>query len=321
MRQTLLRLCLALGLAGVCVGSAWLASRIALQRSAAASLPVDLRSELEADYHGEDMPPRLPPLERTVSEQAREDEVQLATRFSREDLDFVPVFSTLPDWQAVPTPVWVLTPAATGPAEGTLGDSMPTPGSESDPEGSSPPSSVVKKAFVRFGPYPDADTYIAEGTSNTNYSGAEALHVSNTAGRRERALIAISLPGSIESSGVEQAALHIYMGSSAGPDEPVTVHRVTAPWELSTATWESVSGGRFDAGAVASIDTESVGWKVLDITPLVQGWLEGSFRNYGIILTAPAAAVDSTATFHGSNHPDPLLRPWLEVSFRTASDS
>lgn len=321
MQQTLLRLCLALGLAGICVGSAWFASRLALQRSAAGSLPVDLRSELEVDYGREDSLPRLPPLEHRVSEQAREDEAQLATRFSREDLDFVPVFSTLPDWQAVPTPAWLLTPPATGPAEGPLRDSTATPRLESTPERSSPSGSAMEKVVVRFGPYPDADTYIAEEASNTNYSGTDELHVSNTAGRRERALITIRLPGLIESSGLERAVLHIYMGSSIGPGEPVTVHHVTAPWEPSTATWESVSGGRFNADQVASIDTESVGWKELDITPLVRVWLEGSFQNYGIILAAPAVAVDSIATFHSSNYPDPLLRPWLEVSFSAASDS
>lgn len=321
MRRTLLGLCLALGLASICVGSAWLASRLALQRSAAGSLPVDLRSELEVNYRREDASPHLPPLERGVSEQAREDEVQLAVQFSWEDLDFVPVFSTLPDWQAVPTPAWLLTPAATGPAEGPPGNSTPTPRPESTAQRLPPPGSARNRVVARFGPYPDPDTYIAEEARNTNYSGADELRVSNTVGHRERVLIAIRLSGLIRSGTLERAVLHICMASSVGPGEPVTAHRVTAPWDPSTATWESVSGGRFDAAAATTIDTESAGWKVLDITPLVQAWLEGSSESYGVILTAPAAAEDIIATFHGSNYPDPLLRPWLEVSFIAASDS
>ena len=321
MRRTLLGLCLVLGLASICVGSAWLASRLALERLAAGSLPVDLRSELAVDYRREDTPSYLPALEPSVSEQAREDEAQLAVQFSWEDLDFVPVFSSLPDWQAVPTPIRLLTPAATGPAEEPPGDSTPTPCPESTAERSPPPSSARNSFVARFGPYPDADTYIGEESGNTNYAGADEMHVSNTIGRRERILIAISPAGLVRSGTLERAVLHIYMASSVGTGEPVTVHRVTAPWDPTTATWESVLGGRFDAAAATSVDTESTGWKVLDITPLMQEWLEGSSQNYGIILTAPAAGGDIIATFCGSNHPDPLLRPWLAVSFIAPSDS
>jgi hypothetical protein len=287
---------------------------------AAGSLPVDLRSGLEADYHPEDAPSHLPALEPSVSQQAREDEAQLATQFSWEDLEFVPVFSSLPDWQVVPTPSRLLTPAATGPAEEPPGDSTPTPSPESTAEPSPPPGSPRNSSAVRFGPHPDADTYIAEEAKNTNYAAADEMYVSNTIGRRERILIAISPAGLIRAGTLERAVLHIYMGSSAGTGEPVTVNRVTAPWDATTATWESVLGGRFDEAAATSIDTESAGWKALDITPLMREWLEGSSKNYGVILTASAAGGDTTATFYGSNHPDPLLRPWLEVTFTAPGD-
>lgn len=321
MRRTLLGLCLVLGLASICVASAWLGSRLALERLEAGSLPVDLRSELDADYRPEDAPSHLPPLEPSVSEQAREDEAQLAVQFSWEDLYFVPVFSSLPDWQAVPTPIQLLTPAATGPAAELPEDSTPTPPPESTPEPSPRPGSSSNSFVARFGPYPDADTYIAEESQHTNCASADELPVSNTTGHRERILIAMSPAGLVRSGTLERAVLHIYMASSVGTGEPVMVHRVTAPWDPAAATWESVSGGRFDATAATSIDSESVGWKALDITPLMREWLEGSSQNYGVILTAAAAGEDITATFYGSNHPDPLLRPWLEVSFTVPGGS
>jgi len=321
MRRVLLGLCLVLGLASICVGSVWLASSLALEHLAAGSLPVDLRSELEADYHLEDASSYLPALEPSVSEQAREDEAQLAVQFSWEDLEFVPVFSSLPDWQAVPTPARLLTPAATAPAEEPPGDSTPAPRPESTPERPPPPGSPRSSFVARFGPYPDADTYIAEDAPHTNYAAAGEMYVSNTIGGRERILIAVSPAGLIGSGTLERAVLHIYMASSVGTGEPATVNRVTAPWDPTTATWESVLGGRFDAAAATSIDTKSAAWKVVDITPLMREWLEGSSKNYGVILTAPAAGGDINATFYGSNYSDPLLRPWLEVSFITPSDS
>jgi len=321
MPRVLLGLCLVLGLASICVGSVWLASSLALEHLAAGSLPVDLKSELEADYHREDAPSYLPALEPSVSEQAREDEAQLAIQFSWEDLEFIPVFSSLPDWQAVPTPVQLLTPAATAPAEEPPGDSTPTPRPESTAERSPPPGSPRSSFIARFGPYPDADTYIAEEAGHTNYVAAGEMYVSNTIGHRERILIGVSPAGIIGSGTLEHAVLHIYMASSVGTGEMVTVNRVTAQWDPTTATWESVLGGRFDAAAATSIDTKSTGWKALDITPLMREWLEGASKNYGVILTAPAAGGDINATFYGSNYPDPLLRPWLEVSFIAPGDS
>jgi hypothetical protein len=316
MRRTLLGVCLVLGLASICVGSAWLGSRLALDHLAArGTLPVDLRSELEANYRGEEAPSYLPALEPGVSEQAREDEAQLAIQFSWADLEFVPVFSSQPDWQAVPTPIQLSTPAATGPAEEAPGDSTPTPSPESTAEPSPQPGSARNSFVVPFGPYPDADTYIVEEDQNTNYAVADEMHVSNMIGGRERVLIAISLAGLMRSGTLEHAFLHIYMASSVGTGGPVTVNRVTAPWDPSTATWESVLGGQFEAAATTSIDTKNTGWKVLDITPLMREWVEGSSKNYGVVLTAPAAGGDVTATFYGGNYPDPLLRPWLEVSF------
>ena len=321
MRRTLLALCLVLGLASICVGCAWLASKLALEHLAAGSLPVDLRSELDANYGREDAPSYLPALEPSVSEQAREDEVQLAVQLSWEDLEFVPVFSSLPDWRAVPTPVRLLTPAATGPAEETPGDSAPTSPPESTAEPSRLPGSSRNSFVVRFGPYSDADTYVAEQAPTTNYAATDEMYVSSTAGRRERILIAISPAGLTRSGMLERAVLHIYMASSTGTGEPLMVQRVTAPWDPTTATWESVLGGQFDVAAATSIDTENAGWKVLDITPLMREWLEGSSKNYGVILTAPASGGDISATFYGSNHPDPLLRPWLEASFVAPSGS
>lgn len=316
MRRFALGLCIALGLAGICVGSACLGSKLALEHLAAGSLPVDLRSQLEVNYHGEEAPSYLPPLESSVSQQTRQDEARLAVRFSQQDLEFVPVFSSLPDWQAVPTPGWLLTPQATGPSA----NSTPAPGPEPAAGGSTPPGSTRKSFVDRYGPYPDADTYISEGASNTNYSSADELVVSNAAGRRARILFNVKPVGLTGPGRLERAFLHIYMASSIGAGESVTVHRVTAPWDATTATWDSVLGGQFDTEAATGIDIKNAGWKVVDITAVMREWVENSAESYGVILTAPAAGEDVTATFYSSNHADPLLRPWLEATFISTGD-
>lgn len=320
MRRIALGLCLLLGLASICVGSAWIGSKLAMGRLATNSLPADLRSELEADYRGEGVSLSLPPLEPGVSEQARQDAADLAVRYSWPDLEFVPVFSSLPDWQAVPTPGWLLTPTASAPAQEPVAHSTPPGEGEQPAEGPPPASPRRNTVVVRFGPYPDADTYISEEASNTNHSGVDELRVSSTTGRRERTLVGIRPLGLTAQGEPERAVLHIYMASSAGTGESVMVNRVMDPWDAATATWQAVAGGRYDPEAVASIDISSTGWKAADITTLVRGWLQGSVESYGVILTAPGIGEDVAVTFHSGNHPDPLLRPWLEVTFIAGSD-
>jgi hypothetical protein len=180
-------------------------------------------------------------------------------------------------------------------AEESPAESKPVPGANSASEGSTPAGSTRKSFVDRYGPYPDADTYIAEEASHTNYSGAGELLVSSSTGHRKRVLFNIKPVGLTGLGALQRAVLHIYMSTSTGMGEMVTVNRVTAPWDPATATWESALGGRFDSEATTSIDITSAGWKVVDITPQMREWLEHSAESYGVILTAPTAGEDAAS--------------------------
>uniref|UniRef100_A0A7V2ZIK2 DNRLRE domain-containing protein n=1 Tax=Ignavibacterium album TaxID=591197 RepID=A0A7V2ZIK2_9BACT len=60
-------------------------------------------------------------------------------------------------------------------------------------------------------------------------------------------------------------------------------HGITADWTECDVTWNSFAGA-FNPTVVDSFLNATIGWKSMDVTSLVNGWLNGSIPNYGILL-------------------------------------
>ena len=67
-----------------------------------------------------------------------------------------------------------------------------------------------------------------------------------------------------------------------GNSQNVNVHRITSDWDEMTVTWNSF-GSSFDAAVEGSF-TATPGWKAVDVTSLVNGWINGTFDNFGLLL-------------------------------------
>jgi hypothetical protein len=80
---------------------------------------------------------------------------------------------------------------------------------------------------------------------------------------------------------VHSATMSIYVSQASG--QPVYLHRVTAPWEESTVTWNGFAGS-YDGLVVGSFLADAVGWRTADLTALVQDWVNGTFPNYGVYM-------------------------------------
>lgn len=80
---------------------------------------------------------------------------------------------------------------------------------------------------------------------------------------------------------LESAIFYIYV--HAPNAYAVNIHRVTEPWDEMTVTWNNF-GGAYDPGVVASFMADEIAWRSADVTPLVQGWLDGQYPNFGLLL-------------------------------------
>ena len=98
---------------------------------------------------------------------------------------------------------------------------------------------------------------------------------------------------------LQSATLHLYIETRSM--ETVEVHRVTSPWNEMTVTWNSF-GGAFDATTESSFAADVWGWRSADITGLVQGWLDGSYANYGLLIKQGDKSTPLTVFYSRENN-------------------
>ncbi len=158
----------------------------------------------------------------------------------------------------------------------------------------------------------DRECYIQNGTSqNTSFCNLDRMSVGFDGSQTSRALVyygGIDIP---RHAVVLDAELTLYLeAASTTNTAPVSVHRVTRSWGLD-ATWNQAqagtswtsAGGDFDSTATATL--QSVGgttgaalqWPV---RKLVQGWVDGSLANNGLLVKQQAESVNNVLRFSTS---------------------
>ncbi len=155
-----------------------------------------------------------------------------------------------------------------------------------------------------------ADAYIWE--SEPDYTGNwETLYTGRVDWGRKKTLLRFDLSTLEASTTVHQATLHIKQKYGTGP-RTVNAHRIVAQWGEDTVTWNHF-GGRYEQSVVGSFSSAGSGWKEVDITALVQGWLNGSIVNYGVLLDDPSAGPDEAEEYIASEDGRTEQRPKLEI--------
>ena len=108
---------------------------------------------------------------------------------------------------------------------------------------------------------------------------------------------------------LESATLHIYTASQY--EKEVNVHRITADWGETTVTWANF-GGAYAPGVFTTFTTAIVNWNEVDVTTLVQGWLDGTYENYGLLLDQVEETYPWSVYYSRENTVLPL---YLEVCY------
>jgi len=155
-----------------------------------------------------------------------------------------------------------------------------------------------------------ADAYIWE--SEPDYTGNwDTLYTGRVGWGRKQTLLRFDLSTLEASTTVHQATLHLTQKYGTGP-RTVNAHRIVAQWGEDTVTWNHF-GGRYEQSVVGSFSSAGSGWKEVDITALVQGWLNGSIVNYGVLLDDPSAGPDEAEEYVASEDGRTEQRPKLEI--------
>lgn len=171
-----------------------------------------------------------------------------------------------------------------------------------------------------------ADTYIFQYAAGANYCAQPVLKLGYK--QQYAALLAFGVGSIPAAATVTQAMLQVWAVGWGGENVSLSAYRVLRDTEPCQATWTQARAGEpwglpgcndtfSDRGphAESSVTTSGIAkWCGLDLTNLVQGWVNNSLANHGILLRA----AKSTASFQFASAESSAagLRPRLVVTYR-----
>jgi hypothetical protein len=156
-----------------------------------------------------------------------------------------------------------------------------------------------------------ADASIDGGKPTRNYGASGSLSDgrSGVAGAQIQALLRFDLSALPPDATITSAVttLHVLLDGGA----PSRAHRITAPWSEGTVTWSSFNGA-YAAAVDATFPAATAGQSTAaDLTSLVQGWVNGSTPNHGLLLERDLAG----STVHASSEQPQPQQPRITVCY------
>lgn len=128
----------------------------------------------------------------------------------------------------------------------------------------------------------------------------------------------------IPESAVITSAVFTIVSYGVPSNQTVSVHRITKAWDELGVTWNNFMPGpgdppSYDPAPFASFSTAINGPHAVDVTALVQAWVNGTAPNYGVLLEQ---GLTPGSLFVSSEFlANPALRPKLEISYTTNAGS
>ena len=140
----------------------------------------------------------------------------------------------------------------------------------------------------------EADSYLKADKANDNYGGNSPLQLKDTNNKEKQVVLRFDLttaPGTIDS-----ATLRLYVTDNRLDNTAnVQAYALTEAWDEADVTWNyrtasdswTDGGGTYITPPVSTValpKTLENDWFEIDITNLVQDWIDGDITNHGLIL-------------------------------------
>ena len=171
------------------------------------------------------------------------------------------------------------------------------------------------------------DCYFKDGASaTTNYCAATELHVGWDGATQRRAALRFDVQNSLP-KGIRVLDADFGMNLLAEDNastSTLNLHRITRSW-TSGATWNSFdgtspwtsAGGDYDSSVAAA---NTVGgnpgqWYLWHPRQLVQGWVDGSIPNYGLLVKQATERSLVNRYQFWSSEADPSVLPYIDVVY------
>ncbi len=166
-----------------------------------------------------------------------------------------------------------------------------------------------------------------------NYGSCNILYLNGPATRaKDRALIRYDLSSIPATATITSATVRLVKIGGPASARNVSIHRLTNNWTEGTggcggtagvANWQqritgtpwTTAGGDFDATATATVSVAINGIYNFTATSLVQGWVNSTFANHGILARFTTENLNSLINFASTENVTVANRPQLLVSY------
>jgi hypothetical protein len=171
---------------------------------------------------------------------------------------------------------------------------------------------------------PVQDSYIVQDSAAQNFGSATELRTRTNSGRERRTLIGFNLPSLPPSSTLVSSTLRLYETTTL-VGQTITLYRLTNSWVGSQVTWNqrssgnswSTAGGDYQNTALAAFSPDLANqYRDIDVTAVTQGWRNGSFSNYGLLLRA--SGTNGEVRFASNEAVSVSQRPQLCITYQLA---
>ncbi len=176
------------------------------------------------------------------------------------------------------------------------------------------------------------DTHLYQYATSANYCNEDRFRVGYNLKQQYTSLLHFDAAPIPANATILDAKLELYAAGWGGSNMTLDAYRVLRAWIDCQATWNQAYSGNpwgqpgcndtatdRSASPEDTVSTTGINqWYRFDLTQLVQGWVDGSVANNGILLRAASPWSISMFHFASAQNSTANLRPRLVVTYRTA---
>jgi len=184
-----------------------------------------------------------------------------------------------------------------------------------------PPLAYASTQYATLQPGSEGkDDYISSALPDSNYGDYANFYVGTyVVSNYYRAYLQFDLSTVPVDARILDSDLKLYQYNSLGSGNfQIGIHKVTGNWEENTITCNLQPTSSSETEALCTVSTGSTTWRGWDIDDLVQGWLDGSIANQGMVLKSTDETLSSSLGiyFDSSDYTtDTTKRPKLEIDY------
>lgn len=153
--------------------------------------------------------------------------------------------------------------------------------------------------------------------ANPTYNGGidQVMHIQRRNNQARRSLVQFDFSAIPSGSTVNSATLYLYTTSVPSASQQLDVHRNQSSWTETGVNWNNKPTiGTIDSSTAGGTST---GWKSWNVLSLVQGWINGTYANYGVQIKCNNEGGNTTYNYQFATreNSDSTIRPYLNVNY------